>query len=631
MLLVLGLTTFKYFTQSGSFDASSTVSRSVAAEDVQNICSITINSDDELVAFKDALNPTGLYKFTELTNKDPKWFEQACQSRVKCDVLIISGHFGGTFFGKSQNHLSLIEMEKQSCSGTCQGILSAPKEVYLFGCNTLASKNASTRTPEEYLRVLLEDGISRSDAERMVEARYGPAGEDILNKMMRSFPGVPVIYGFCDKAPLGEVAGPLLRRYLKDTSHRYYDTLANLGKVQQNQPYTTEVLQSIVNGRLAQEFKNIKRCFVQTPGVAANDAVTEKICKIRDVKSTIEVRADKLHQLLNTPQSLSYIELANDFLTEMSKKTLTTSEQTAVAGIKNNPKLREDILHIFDKLSFFMSYEYAVFASYLGADKAHLSSILTNSFVKTINQKFNREEYNMIYDLNYRYKINNFINLNNDQLTNSSIWQNGNILMAIGLTATNDVAIVNRIKDILRNSTGYLQSSAAYSIASLNQVTDDIVPAFLAMLNSPDPESRVSAVDALRLVKDRNEAIINGLVDMISRETVNWNKKRAILFFVEKGYRSAKIDGMLTKLVTDPLWESRYYSVLALQRNPIQETYIMDALVNQLLIETNLSVQAILRQTLKSNKTSISSAQIEKLKSKHSENSSNTEYDFIFR
>ncbi|MFZ4403485.1 MAG: hypothetical protein ACOYOK_05225, partial [Pseudobdellovibrionaceae bacterium] len=75
----------------------------------KTVCSITINSDEEINTFKKNLSPD-LWNFVELTtlnsggaNQDNKkdWMKNACAAKPSCDILLISGHFGGSFFGKS--------------------------------------------------------------------------------------------------------------------------------------------------------------------------------------------------------------------------------------------------------------------------------------------------------------------------------------------------------------------------------------------------------------------------------------------------------------------------------------------------------------------------------------------------
>ena len=108
----------------------------------KTVCTITVNSPDEKETFQRHL-PPGEYRFVELVERGrPDWLASACQQRVSCDALIISGHFdGGDEFYTDRldasEYLSVEEMERASCSDSCPGVFSQLKEVYLFGCNTL--------------------------------------------------------------------------------------------------------------------------------------------------------------------------------------------------------------------------------------------------------------------------------------------------------------------------------------------------------------------------------------------------------------------------------------------------------------------------------------------------------------
>ena len=82
------------------------------------------------------------------------------QQGVRCDMLVISGHFdGATEFYSDQvaasEYLPVAEMERASCSDSCPGLFSQLKEVYLFGCNTLnadAVKSASSEVGRSLIR-----------------------------------------------------------------------------------------------------------------------------------------------------------------------------------------------------------------------------------------------------------------------------------------------------------------------------------------------------------------------------------------------------------------------------------------------------------------------------------------------
>lgn len=185
----------------------------------KTICTITINSADEKEVMQRRLPRDG-YRVVELVERgNPDWLASACRRGVTCDALVISGHFdNGTEFytGRVEDHdaLTVHEMQRASCSASCNGLFSQLKEVYLFGCNTLKSEPVNVASPE-ILRSLRRAGHAQADAERIaaqLNARYGESNRDRLRHV---FKDVPVLYGFSSLAPLGHVAGPMLERYFR--------------------------------------------------------------------------------------------------------------------------------------------------------------------------------------------------------------------------------------------------------------------------------------------------------------------------------------------------------------------------------------------------------------------------------
>lgn len=184
----------------------------------RTVCTITVNSPDEKESMRRHL-PAGEYTFVELVERGrPDWLESACRKQIRCDVLVVSGHFNGTdFFSDKldvQEYLRVTEMERVSCSNACPNLFSQLKEVYLFGCATLSPEVAYKRAPEIERR-LVRAGQSRADAERVARTladRYEESNRDF---MRRVFPNVPAIYGFSNVAPLGPAAGALLDRYFQ--------------------------------------------------------------------------------------------------------------------------------------------------------------------------------------------------------------------------------------------------------------------------------------------------------------------------------------------------------------------------------------------------------------------------------
>lgn len=185
----------------------------------KTICTITVNSPDEKNTFRQHL-PPGEYQFVELVERGrPDWLTSACQKRISCDALIISGHFdGGTEFYTDRfdvsEYLTVDEMERAACSDSCPGVFSQLKEVYLFGCNTLNAEPRQT-VSGEIMRSLIRSGNTPEDAAQRSSLLGERHAESNRDRMRSIFKEVPVLYGFSSLAPLGRNAGPLLERYFQ--------------------------------------------------------------------------------------------------------------------------------------------------------------------------------------------------------------------------------------------------------------------------------------------------------------------------------------------------------------------------------------------------------------------------------
>lgn len=185
----------------------------------KTVCSITVNSSDELETFRRSL-PPDKFQFVELVERGrPDWLASACRRGVHCDVLVISGHYDGRdeFYSESlaaEEYLPVDELERASCSSSCFGLFSQLKEVYLFGCNTLNPEVARSSSTQ------IERGLAKSvsssiGAERMSRASPAPRAESNRDRMRSIFKGVPVIYGFSAKAPVGPAAASILSRHFR--------------------------------------------------------------------------------------------------------------------------------------------------------------------------------------------------------------------------------------------------------------------------------------------------------------------------------------------------------------------------------------------------------------------------------
>lgn len=189
-----------------------------AAHAVTTVCTVTVNSPDEREVLKQSL-PSDQYRFVELVEHGrPDWLASACHEKVQCDVLVVSGHFAGTEFYSSRfdakETLPVDEMERVACSDSCPDLFAHLKDVYLFGCDTLNPAPAHVASPE-IARSLVRAGRTPEEAQQLAKMLGERYAESSREHMRRLFPNVPVIYGFSSLAPLGRVAGPMLRQHFE--------------------------------------------------------------------------------------------------------------------------------------------------------------------------------------------------------------------------------------------------------------------------------------------------------------------------------------------------------------------------------------------------------------------------------
>lgn len=300
----------------------------------KTVCTITLNSDNEKKLFQSKFKGEDI-QFTELTKfkkglKDENdWFAKACESGVQCDSLVISGHFGGTFFGeKNPLTLPLTELDKQSCSRSCKGILNSPSEVYLFGCNTLADKGKDTRTPAEYRRILIEDGISEENADRIVASRYSPIGQSFKASMQKIFSGVPQIYGFDSVGPSGKNVAPKLNNYLSKIPN-YSDRLDELMAMK----VMAQIKKSNdVGNRFAAPWTESMTgtAFASCAGKIGDD---RKECGLFDSKKSLQEKLLLAENLMNGANRRNYFLSVEEFLKDKDTSKFSEEEMAILRRI----------------------------------------------------------------------------------------------------------------------------------------------------------------------------------------------------------------------------------------------------------------------------------------------------------
>ena len=286
------------------------------ADDVKTVCTITVNSPDE----KDTLRrhlPPDRYRFVELVERGrPDWLASSCRAGVRCDVLVISGHFddGDAFYTDrldQRENLPVEELERVACSESCPGVFSQLKEVYLFGCNTLNALPRRSASPE-LGRSLVRAGYSPPEADAIARGLAERHAESNRDRMRHVFKDVPTIYGFPGKAPLGRYAGPMLDRYLAS---------GGVGEVASGRP----------SAALLGTFAKVG--MVALPGLTDADPTAgfrRDACHLRDERLATVSRVAFVHDLLRRPSAevrmfLDAIERWSTSLTEAQRAEPATA------------------------------------------------------------------------------------------------------------------------------------------------------------------------------------------------------------------------------------------------------------------------------------------------------------------
>jgi len=253
----------------------------------QTVCSITVNSPDEVATFRRFL-PESKYEFVDLVEHGrPDWLASACRAAISCDVLVVSAHYdgGNEFFSdrlETNEFLTVTELERASCSESCPGVFSRLKEVYLFGCNTL-NPDPQSSASAEIVRSLVREGHSPREAERQLNSLVAVHGESSRDRMRQIFDDVPVIYGFSSTAPLGPVAATSLNRYFRASGDR-------------------EIARGRPSRRLLEVFEPFG--MTATSGVPEDGPHAEArrdMCQFADDRLSVATKLNFVHEVLQRP------------------------------------------------------------------------------------------------------------------------------------------------------------------------------------------------------------------------------------------------------------------------------------------------------------------------------------------
>jgi hypothetical protein len=291
-----------------------------AAAPQQTVCTITVNSADEREAFRRHL-PPARYRFVELVERGrPDWLAAACRAGVRCDVLIVSGHYDGgqQFFSDRldvDEHLPVAELERASCSASCSGLFAQLREVHLYGCNTL-NPNAQSGANAEVVRSLVRESSARPAAALALPALGAGQGESSRERMRQIFKGVPVIYGFSSMAPLGPVAAQGLERWFRG---------GGAAEVARGRP-SGALLAAFAPSSLAHVGGVADR---QPPPPARRD-----MCRLADEEQPLARRIDAVHEIARREPAAVWPQLdrIQRVLAALDARTRRTPEVAAAFG-----------------------------------------------------------------------------------------------------------------------------------------------------------------------------------------------------------------------------------------------------------------------------------------------------------
>lgn len=318
------------------------------------VCSITINSSDEIETFKEFLSPQDFdflellpSEVNELQDHSDHWFNLACEQDYKCDILIISGHFGGTFFGKSGYALPTELLEEKACQKNCGGILSDVKEIFLFGCNTMASKKTDFRSYTDYLQVLLDHGMARETAERVVAARYSPLESPFYARMNFIFSGSHTIYGFDQLSPLGEHIREPLRKYLQSINKNFNSYANYLRTEKYKRPRNIELFQ-----QLPSSVYTLNQAHISLSG---EDSQSRKFfsdkCALYDDAKNFNERMSALENIFLSQNSGKAFFAVDHFIDQNKIEVIEGKGRKTFRSIRVNEDLKEEFLSYYEHLN----------------------------------------------------------------------------------------------------------------------------------------------------------------------------------------------------------------------------------------------------------------------------------------
>jgi hypothetical protein len=452
-------------------------------------CFVSLNEPDELNVFRASLDPND-FELIDIRARAAAarpaqkgaaeieggyWLADACSPDVSCDLVIYSAEFAGRFFGKNGPPLSLQEMEEASCQRRCDGLFRRPREVFLLACNTLATKDEDSRTPEEYLNVLLDHGFDRSSAERVVELRYGPLGPSFRESLRRVFAGVPRIYGFSSVAPRGMYSAPMLSNYFK--THPDYATT-----------FLRSSSSSTRNAALYASFKGTS--FTQTTGLTPSEAGAvdrERICDLYDESLPVTERLRIAYGLLLRSDALRFIPTLEVFLSRHPPKRMTRVEKSILAEIQGLDATRDEVLDLVRSLNVSaLKLELAHFAVLVGwLHRQEFHTLAVNGARELLGEPLTPEVVDIMCEITkYDSLSADFAHVN----ISPSVYADPHGLRLIACLAPADPRISAEVLPALKSTNPEERVWAAHTLVRLVPRDEEVLRRIAPYVNDPSPD-----------------------------------------------------------------------------------------------------------------------------------------------
>ncbi len=506
---------------------------SARAEQPYTVCSITINSKDEIETFRKLL-PAEKFRFVELPSPNAaaaesrqpgSWFAESCETDVQCDVLVVSGHFGNTFAGNygttfagtSGLTLPLEELERRSCDERCAGILRKPLEVFLFGCRTLSPGFPDSSVGPADLKLLGTHGVPKDTAERILEeARVRASDVDTRVRMSHVFTGVPQLYGFAEAGPLGEHVQPLLESYLRKTG----DYAAHLDRLAKRRAERDAAFQK--NDLLASSIA--PSSFTQCGGIDPSDPSwdrRERNCVLVNDRRPLSPRLDQVEALFRDLEFLSFVPAIEWVLRAHPVAALAPEEKLTFEKIRANEAARDRVLGLVDQLgSPVLRLELVSIARSIGwSDDARVFAVQRDVVVKALRPPVYGEGRDLVCGLDP--VLRGRMNVRAEDVL-PEMYADEFGIQALGCLKPTDERLQTALGNVLFDTREWLARAAAIALLEIKPAAVDVQVALARQLNRPEGGVKDWAARVLREAKASDARVVEAIRATDPTFTIDW-------------------------------------------------------------------------------------------------------------